>query len=512
MSGRTHRIVIPPEIAAEMTPAVRAFVVSLIDQIRSLTTQSETLTKQSETLVDQVQTLTEQSQKLADQVQKLTEQSQKLTPRNSSLPPSTDHPHGRPEPKKKPGKRRKQGGQKGRKRHLRELIPSVDCKDVFPCKPTACRRCGGELQDDPSEPLRHQIWELPEIKPLVFEYQLFRGHCSCCGITTTAELPEGVPSGQCGPRLAAFTGLLMGHFRQSKRRTASFLSDLLNIPCSPAWAVKIQNLVSGATADPYDELRDNLGVQPQLFVDESPTKENRQKAWLWVAVAQAFAVFGIFANRSRESLVSLVGDYKGIILNCDRAKMYLDGKRLQWCWAHLKRDFQKLIDSTDGQVKRMGHDLMRQQKKLFEHWRQYKAGKLKWEEFQESAQPIKEEIHQLLLRGRFSGNKKLIGFCTGLYEGRDHLWTFTCVEGIEPTNNTAERALRPAVIYRKLSFGTQSASGSRFVERLLSVSETCRLQNRNAYQYLIEAMEAHFAGRPAPSLLPTQEQSETVAA
>lgn len=505
MPGRPPRIEIPPEIEAEMTPAVKAFVVSLIDLI-------QTLTERSEMLSAQVQTLTVQSQKLADQVQKLTEQIQKSTPRNSSLPPSTEHPHGKPAPKKKPGTKRKQGGQKGRKRHLRELIPSVDCEDVIPCQPTACRRCGGELQADPSDPLRHQVWELPEIRPIVREYQLFRGHCPCCGITTTAKLPEGVPSGQCGPRLAAFTGLLMGHFRQSKRRTASFLSDLLNIPCSPAWTVKIQNLVSGAAADPYKGLRDHLAEQPQLFVDESPTKENRQKAWLWVAVAQTFAVFGIFRNRSRESLVSLVGDYTGIILNCDRAKMYLDGKRLQWCWAHLKRDFQKLIDSPHGQVKRLGHDLMRQQKKLFEYWRQYKAGKLKWEEFQETVRPIEEEVRQLLLRGRFSGNKKLIGFCTGLYEGREHLWTFTRVVGIEPTNNTAERALRPAVIYRKLSFGTQSARGSRYLERLLSISETCRLQNRNVYQYLIEAMEAKYAGRPAPSLLPPKVTAETATA
>lgn len=505
MPGRPPRIEIPPEIEAEMTPAVKAFVVSLIDSI-------QTLTERSEMLSAQVQTLTVQSQRLADQVQKLTEQIQKSTPRNSSLPPSTEHPHGKPAPKKKPGTKRKQGGQKGRKRHLRELIPSVDCEDVIPCQPTACRRCGGELQTDPSDPLRHQVWELPEIRPIVREYQLFRGHCPCCGITTTAKLPEGVPSGQCGPRLAAFTGLLMGHFRQSKRRTASFLSDLLNIPCSPAWTVKIQNLVSGAAADPYKGLRDHLAEQPQLCVDESPTKENRQKAWLWVAVAQTFAVFGIFRNRSRESLVSLVGDYTGIILNCDRAKMYLDGKRLQWCWAHLKRDFQKLIDSPNGQVKRLGHDLMRQQKKLFEYWRQYKAGKLKWEEFQETVRPIEEEVRQLLLRGRFSGNKKLIGFCTGLYEGREHLWTFTRVVGIEPTNNTAERALRPAVIYRKLSFGTQSARGSRYLERLLSISETCRLQNRNVYQYLIEVMEAKYAGRPAPSLLPATTPSKTVAA
>jgi len=475
---------IRPELEAEMTPAVKAVVLSLLERIDELT----------------------------EQVEALTDKLEKLTPRNSSLPPSTEHPHAKPERKKQPGKRRKQGGQKGHKRHQRELVPVEDCTTVTPCYPNACRRCGGELQADASPPTRHQVWELPEIKPIIDEYQLHRGHCSCCGITTQAELPEGVPSGQCGPRLAAFTGLLMGHFRQSKRRTAAFLGDLLNIPCSPAWTVKIQNLVSASVAAPYEQLRGELIEQKQLFVDESPTKENKQKAWLWVAVAQTFAVFGIFANRSRESLVALIGNYQGIILNCDRAKMYLDGKRLQWCWAHLKRDFQKLIDSPNGQVKRMGHDLMRQHRKLFEYWRKYKAGKIKWSTFQRYVTPIREEVRHLLLRGKFSGNAKLVGFCDELYDRREHLWTFTRVEGIEPTNNTAERALRPAVIYRKLSFGTQSASGSRFLERMLTVSETCRLQNRNAYQYLIEAMEAKFAGHPAPSLLPPSPAAAAAAA
>jgi transposase len=483
MSKRNPRIELPPE--AE--PA-REFIEALVGRYE----------KRIEELEQQVNTLT-------DQVQK-------LTPRNSSIPPSTEHPHAKPKRKKPGGKGRKRGGQKGHERHLRKLVPTEQCTTVTECFPEGCRRCGGELEQVSDAPQRHQVWELPPIVPIIDEYQLFRGHCPCCGITTAATLPEGVPSGQCGPRLAAFTGLLMGHFRQSKRRSAAFLSDLLNVPASPAWVVKIQSLVRQAVAAPYEELRGQLAEQRQLFVDESPTKEKSQKAWLWVAVAPLFAVFGIFLNRSRESLVSLVGHYQGIILNCDRAKMYLDGKRLQWCWAHLKRDFQKLIDSQDGQVHRMGLDLMRQHRELFEYWRRYKAGKLKWSTFQSSVRPIREEVHSLLLRGTFSGNAKLIGFCNALYDRRQHLWTFTREQGIEPTNNTAERALRPAVIYRKLSFGTQSDSGSRFLERLLSVSETCRLQNRNAYQYLIDAMVAQFAGTQAPSLLPNSGRTNVLAA
>ncbi len=295
----------------------------------------------------------------------------------------------------------------------------------------------------------------------------------------------------------------MGHFRQSKRRASSFLRDLLNIPCSPAWTVKIQNLVSDALSEPYCQLQTELAEQRQLYVEESPTKQQHNaKAWMWVAVAPMFAVFGIFANRSRESLVALIGDYSKIILNCDRAKMYLDGPRLQWCWAHLKRDIQSLIDSHDKQVKRLGHDLMRQERLLFEYWQRYKRAEVNWKAFRRLASPVRKEFNSLLLRGSYNGNAKLIGFCDEFLPRKDHLWAFLDAEGIEPTNNVAERALRSAVILRKLSFGTQSSRGSRYIERILSVSETCRLQKRNAYEYLISVMKAKFARETAPSLIP----------
>ena len=480
LEQHSHFIQIPPQIEAEMTPAVKAFVLGAFAALE---------------------------ERIADLEAKLL----KLTPHNSSLPPSTEHPHAKPVRKPNKGKKRKQGGQQGHTKHSRELLPTEQCDLVIACVPTDCRKCGGDLTPTDSAPLRHQVWELPPIQPIVTEYQRHRGHCCGCGITTCGELPTGVPTGQCGPRLAAFTGLLMGHFRQSKRRASMFLQDLLNIPCSAAWTVKIQNMVSDALDTPYEQLRGELSKQPQLFVDESPTKQKTHKAWLWVAVAPMFAVFGIFLNRKRESLQALIGDYSGVILNCDRAKMYFDGKRLQWCWAHLKRDIQKLIESSDHQVKRLGHDLMRQQKLLFQHWRSYKDKALSWEQFQSAVAPIRKEFDSLLLRGSFSGNNRLMGMCDELYPRRDWLWTFTEVEGIEPTNNTAERVLRPAVIYRKLSFGTQSALGSRYLERILTVSETCRLQGRSTYAYLIAVMEAKFAGESSPSLLPTTSQNAAAA-
>ena len=467
MSSTTAKpIVIPPEIDAEMTPAVRAFVASLIDRIEKL------------------------EARLA------------LNPQNSSLPPSSQHPHAKPPREKKKGRKRKQGGQPGHARHQRELIPTEDCDRVEPLKPEVCRRCATKLTGVDPEPLRHQVWDLPEIKPVVIEYQQHRLTCPCCGESTCAPLPEGVPCGQSAARLMAFAGLLMAYFRQSKRRTAMFLQDLLGQPCCPSLAVKMQDQVAAALQAPYEELREALADQPQVHMDESPTKEANQKAWLWTAVAPLFAVFGIFPSRAAKAIGSLLGEAYAGIVNCDRAKMYWRIKRLQWCWAHLKRDFQALIDHPNRQVKRLGHDLMRQVKLVFQHWWDHRSGKISRNTFQARMAPVRAEVNALLLRGIFSGNERLIGMCEQLYDHREWLWTFVDKEGVEPTNNTAERALRHAVIWRKLSFGTQSARGSRFVERMLTTIETCRLQKRNVFEYLTAAVEAHLAKRPAPSLLP----------
>jgi transposase len=182
--------------------------------------------------------------------------------------------------------------------------------------------------------------------------------------------------------------------------------------------------------------------------------------------------------------------------------MYWQEPKLQWCWAHLKRDIQALIDYPDNQVKRLGHDLMRQVRLIFKHWHRYQDEEIGWERFRRCMRPVRNEVEKLLGRGKISGNKRLVGMCRELYGHQEWLWAFTKIQGLEPTNNTAERALRPAVIQRKLSFGTQSDTGSRFLERMLSVSETCRLQQRSVYDYMIEAVTASFLKKSPPSLLP----------
>ena len=381
------------------------------------------------------------------------------------------------------------------------MIPVEQCQEIVPLKPTACRRCGTKLSGDDPEPWRHQVWELPEIKPLVTEYQRHRLACPCCGETTCGELLAGVPHSQAGPRLVALTALLMGCFKQSKRRVALFLEQVLNQPCSPGWVVKLQDQATAALRPAYEEVATKLPTEDVLRIDESPTKEDRLKSWLWTFVADSYTVFALRTTRAATVLQELLTDAFCGVVNCDRAKMYWKIGRPQWCWAHLKRDFQALIDHPDHQVKRLGRDLMRPTKELFRNWSRCRDGTITRRGFERLMQPIRREIDGLLLRGAFSGNERLVGMCDELYKHREWLWTFLEVEGVEPTNNASERALRPAVIWRKLSFGTKSASGSRFVETILTVVETCHRQSRNSFEYLTAALNAHFAGHTAPSLL-----------
>jgi transposase len=423
------------------------------------------------------------------------------SPRNSSLPPSSEHPHAKP-PLSKPKSRRRPGGQPGHPKYDRPLLPPERCDLVIPLRPHACRRCGTVLAGDDPQPLRHQVWELPEIRPQVTEYQRHRLVCPGCRERTCASLPVGVSEGQAGPRLVGFAGLLMAYFRQSKRRSAAFLTLLLGQPCSPAWVLKLRDQVSAAVQPAYAELVGTLPQQPCLGIDESPTKQGKAPAWLWVCVAAGFTVFALRLTRARTVLDELLKPGFPGVVSCDRAKMYWSVGRLQWCWAHLKRDFQALVDSGDGQAKRLGHDLLRQTRELFRLWSRCRDGTMDRAEFRERMTPLRQEVAGLLLRGMYSGNARLKGMCKELWGHREWLWTFVTCEGVEPTNNASERALRHAVIWRKLSFGTQSASGSRFVERLLSVIETCRQQARDVFAYVVDAVKALWAGQPTPSLLP----------
>ena len=448
-----------------------------------------------------IRLLLAENAELKARIEDLERQVKGKTPQNSSLPPSTQHPHARPQPLRRKSKK-KRGGQPGHEKHERPLLPTDQCDEVQTLRPEDCRRCGAKLAGNDAEPLRHQVWELPEIKPMVTEYQRHRLVCPRCGETTCAELPRGVPQGQSGPRLMALTALLMAFYRQSKRRTADFLGTLLGQPCCPATAVNIQNQVTAALRPSYESLAAELPVQAHLNIDETATKEAGGKAWLWAFVARLFTVFAVRGTREATALETFLTDKFHGIVTCDRAKMYWQVERLQWCWAHLKRDFQAMIDTGNPRSKWLGERLRHAACELFEHWADYRAGRISRVALVRRMGPVRRKVERLLLGGMQSGNKDVRGTCRELYEHRDWLWTFLRHEGVEPTNNAGERSLRHAVIWRKLSFGTQSAAGSRFVETMLTVIESCRQQRRNAFAFVTAAVEAHLAHQLPPSLLP----------
>lgn len=422
-----------------------------------------------------------------------------MTPQNSSLPPSSQHPHARPVPK--PKSKRKRGGQPGHQKFERALVPPERVDETIPLKPESCRRCGARLKGSDAHPLRHQVWELPDIQPIITEYQRHRLTCSCCGTSTCAELPPGVPEGQSGPRLVAFVALLMAHFRQSKRRVSLFCETVLNTPMSPGLVVKLQKQATAALRPAYDEAVQALPEEKLQNIDESPTKEANRKAWLWTFVGSLFTVFALRTTRAGGVLDELLtAEFDGIV-TCDRARMYWRLPTLQWCWAHLQRDFQALADSRTRIAKTLGKQLLKETATVFRQWSRCRDGTISRAGLKRSLSRTRQRMDRLLLRGLKCRHARTAEICRELYWHRDRLWTFLDHDGLEPTNNAAERALRHAVIWRKLSFGTQSAAGSRFVETLLTVIETCRRQNRDTFAFITKSIEHHLAHQKPPSLL-----------
>lgn len=445
---------IPAALFEEMTPGVRVFVEALLLR------------------------LAQQEKRIAELEARL-----KKTPRNSSKPPSSEHPHAKPEPPSKPKSKRKQGGQPGRDKFERSLIPSGECEEVILCRPPSCRGCGQRLKGTDKSPLRDQVWDI-EIRTVVMEYQRHRLTCRC-GMTTCGQLPETV-IGRTGPMLSTVLVLLTSWLRTSRRRAAAFSSDVCGVPCSAGHVSELEKRAADVLKPTYDELAEALPEQPNLAIDETPFNRGRVRTWLWTFVAAGFTVFVLRPTRKATVLTETIGvDFAGSI-NCDRAKMYFQHSVLQWCWAHLKRDFQELIDSGDGKKKRLGHDLMRETKKLFAEYAKCRDGTIKYSTLQKNLRPVREEVESLLLRGFGTAAR---GMCKELYEHRAHLWTFLKDPNVEPTNNAGERSLRQGVIWRKLSFGTQSERGDRFVEIMLTVIETCRQTKRSAFQFIRHAIQ-----------------------
>jgi transposase len=434
-----------------------------------------------------------------------------LNSTNSAKPPSSD-PIGLKRKPPSPPSRKKRGGQPGHRKAFRALVPPERLRSSTDCKPDSCRRCGQALHGEDPTPLIHQVAELPRIDPTVDEYRLHRLDCPGCGATTCATLPAGVPAGHFGPYTQAVLATLAGAYRLSKRQIQQLAGDLFGLSISVGMISKLERQSAAALEAPYDELAAAVHEADVIGADETSWREERGKAWLWVAVTAFFTVFTIARRRNAQVAQAVLGTQEGPIAVTDRWSAYdwIVGASRQVCWAHLRRDFQAMIDRS-GAAEPIGRELLRLSDRLFRWWHRLGADEVDWERFRTAMARLRREVRSALEDGVRCDCATTRGTCAEILRLEESLWTFARVKGVPPENNAVERAERHAVIWRRISGGTDSARGSRFVERMLTVVATCRQQGRDLLGYLTSCFEAARRGQAIPSLLPATPPKMAVA-
>lgn len=438
--------------------------------------------------------------KLDVQVQALQEKS-RTNSSNSSKAPSSDIARSNKAAagRKKSGK--KQGAQPGRVGKSRELSDSAEVS-VQVCPPPANCECGAVVHQSKLIS-RHQSIEIPVIKPVVTEYLVYAGQCTGCGKCHQGQLPVGVGHSLVGPGLLALMGTLTGGYRLSKRMVQSLLQDVFGTTLSLGLISQSEAVISAALAPITQQAHHHVQQSPVVHCDETGHKERHARHWMWVAIAGLVSVFLARSGRSAKEAKELLGEGFAGTLVTDRHGAYnwVDMARRQLCWAHLLRDFTKIAERS-GDCGQIGWLLAEHTRRMFRYWHQLQSGQLQQSQFEKVMALIAANIEQALQRGVDCGQSKTANTCKRLLNARAALWTFVRTPGVAPTNNLAERSIRHYVIWRKISLGTQSARGSLYAQRVMTVVGSCKLQGRNVLEFMTQAMNSHFGKNPTPSLVP----------
>jgi transposase len=425
---------------------------------------------------------------------------------NSSKPPSSDGP--RVVRAKKRKSRRSPGGQNGHKGHKRELLPVEEMDHVYHHYPRACAKCAAPLDPascrESSAPLRHQAFEMPKIKPIMSENRCYELECTC-GHKTRAELPQGVAQSQFGPKVHGAIAYLSSVHRIGRRGIVEIMNSLFGLNLCLGSVCNCIERVSPELEPVAEEIRQTLADSSNLNIDETGWKNHGNPRTLWVFVAPLVVYFSIAASRGAKVLSSILGaTFKRVISSDDHSAYscyHKNGVR-QLCWAHLIRKFKGLKDSrsspdaylfAQNMLKEVGH--------IFGCWHAFRRGLISRRQLLDATTLMRARMKRYCLKYQSSPDEAVRTRAKRTLKNWPHLFTFLSHEGVEPTNNFAEQALRPAVQWRKLCFGNQSAAGERFTERILTVTRTCQRQGRNPFHFLSELMEAAFNRLPRPSLV-----------
>lgn len=446
---------------------------------------------------------------LEEQVAKLTEAVRELreilgrNSSNSNKPPSSDPPGaGGKRPKKKVKRRR--GGQKGHRGSHRALLPPERVDHFVELYPPECESCWEALPEIPDAFARR--YQYTELEPLAAHTTEWRRHavvCPCCGYKTRAKYDaERIPRTAFGPRLMAVVAMLTGVYHLSRRQTVRLLWELLGVRMSLGSVSAIEKRVGDAVEPAVDEAWAKARAAAIKHADGTSWLRAGVMLSLWVVATTAVTVFKVLSDGQKETLrKDLFGRVRGILVS-DRATAlkFWAMKRRQICWAHLARKFVSFSE-RDGPAGTIGQELLEYTRLLFDYWSRLRDGRLSRETFVERMAPVRPQVEKLLERAVAAKVRGLSGSCADILEHREALWTFVEHEGVEPTNNHAERELRAIVLWRRRSFGSQSERGDEFAARMMTIAHTARKQGRVVLDFLAACCAPRPEGVPAPSLL-----------
>jgi transposase len=423
---------------------------------------------------------------------------------NSGKPPSSDPPAERDERQKPKPSGKQRGGQPGHKGHRRELLPPEAVTATEDHFPKMCDACGEGLPREPcGEPFRHQVVEVPVVRPEVTEHRQHAVRC-VCGCVTRAKLPEGLPPGMCGPRLTALIALFTGAYHLSRRSTMTLLGDLLGVRIALGTLSESEERVSDALAIPVEQALEHACRAPVKHVDATGWRQAGKARSLWTIATAVVTVFAITLDGTRAHLREVLTTLRGILVS-DRAPQFTFWamQRRQICWAHLLRKFMALSEDKTPEIAKLGEHLLLFGHVLFHQWHRVRDGTLSLAAFRRESMALRMCVESLLQQGVDLCLPGVTGSCADILAHRQALWTFIDRTGVEPTNNHGERELRAFVLWRKKSFGSQSDRGCRFAERVMTTVHTLRKQQRHVLSFLTEAVDAAFRHQASPSLLPS---------
>ena len=476
---------------------------------REVAEKDEQIRRQAEQIGEQQKQIADAEKQIAELERQLGLRKQNST--NSSKPPSSDGLAGEPRERGRRNKsRRKVGGQPGHRGAHRPLVAAERVDEIRPVLPAQCQYCGYALPvrieqvQTRGAVQRHQVTELPPLQAQILEYQCHRVVCPECGQSTRAAVPEEA-QGNFGPQLTALIAYLTVVCRMPRRVVEGLLAQVLGIEISLGSTQKCWEEASQAVAAPCQELEQQLKDEPVLNVDETGWRTNGDKRFLWAFVAARYVLYTVAATRGSQVLIRLLGAVFRGVLCSDRFSAYLKyhSGPAQFCWAHLKRNLLGIVEFTKSSaVERFCRDALAEHARLFRLWHKFRGGHIDRRQLLLRSIPIQKRIFTLAERHGDSPHREVRNLAKALFQHNGRLFTFVEKEGVEPTNNSAERALRTGVQWRKICFGNRSAKGELATARLLTVAETCDRQQFNMLAYLGAAIACHRRRQQAVSLLP----------